>query len=476
MRNTVLIKNVISGLLVLSAATSNAAPKVGTMSSKIDKEIEAMATGSLNNSKARVKKAQAKKPITKVANPAAAATNQTVDTTVFDAYKAPSSKSASTVATKVKTEASQKSGTQYSGSVGITVGKDSNATVEKTKIDFAPNVPVSGSFYEITPSVGFKNDLLSGHFGARIKDFTSQGLSDNAKETQINADLDLNYSLGLLKAQTKVDFENADSKYPDYISGTTKGMPIRYFQTRISQDLSVDLGQLNLAIGGSFANKDFTTPYLDNPSDHIFGQKIFEQDQRITEGKLRIGAKLAENLEIAVRPLIRHTQFLEEPARQTNGQKGGAYFDPSTPRREVLKQEGNVDFVFSTGRVNITPTFTFGNDSDEAFGALDNTYRGAALKAELIIDPGTNLKLNGSFNYKEVDYDNWTYNGLNNVIANGAKRKDTEKTTTAGISVNVTKNIGFGVNYTLIEEVSNWETPDENYKQEIVGSTLTVSF
>jgi hypothetical protein len=356
----------------------------------------------------------------------------------------------------------------------MTVGTDSNATAEKEPIAEAP--VIKGSFFEIAPTIGYKGEVLSGNFGARIKDFTNQQLSDVAKETAITADIAADYALGLIKSTTKLDFENSDSTFPDYLTGTNKGMPLRYFQSRISQSLNWDMGQLNLMAKGSFANKDYTTPYMDNPSDHILGRTIFEQDQRITEGSMRVGAKLAEAFEIAVRPLIQHKQYTKEPARQTNGQKGGAEFSPETPRREVLKQEGNLDLVLKTARVNITPTFTFGNDSDEALGALDNTYQGGGLTAEVVIDAATNLKLSGAFNYKEANYDNWTYNSFETPIPNGEKRKDVEKTTNFTAGVNLNKNVGVALNYTLINEVSNWETADENYKEEIIGSTLNVSF
>jgi hypothetical protein len=515
MRKNFLFKQAITGVLVLSFFPAFAADDVQVNLHKkpsIDNEIQSMATTAKKNSQARVqmtkarkakaiaqakaqaaRRAQAKKiaqqqhsqrpktlpqnSLTVRSNPAAAgvATN----TAAFDQYEksnpAPVVAPPAPMVVREKISEAAPAPAEkniFSGSVNLTFGKDSNATADKTVTAEAPQK--DGSFFQIAPTISFKGDIFSGSFGASMKDFSDQQLSDTAKENSMTADLGANLTLGVMKSSTKLDFENNDSKLPDWLTGSNKGMPVRYFQSKITEEVTMDLGQLNLGATGSFAYLDFSTPYLDNPADHELGQNIFEQDRRIAEGSFRVGVKLASDLELAVRPLIRETQYLYEPARQSDGTKGGTAID--APRRQTMQQEGNLDLVFKTGRVNIVPTVTFGNTNDEALGALDNSYQGGGLKAEFIIDPGTQLKLSGGFVYSQEDYDNWTYNGINNPLPNGEKRKDTERTTTASASVNVTKSVNVSLNYQRIQEVSNWQTPDENYVEEIVGSTLGVSF
>ncbi len=395
------------------------------------------------------------------ANTAAASTSSSAASLIRD-EEAPTS---SIKIEEVKPQPAKE--TKFSSTVGMTVGKDSNLTPDKDGIQ--------GNFYQISPSLSFNGDTFVGTFGANIKDWTDQQTSDIAKETVINAGIGANYGSEITKATSRLDFVNSDVMWPDYLSGTDhtdkdRGMPIRYFESKFTQTLGWDFGMVNVAANGSIAHRDYTSPYSDFAPDIVQSQ-TFEQDRNIAEGSGRVGVKFNDKVELAARPLVRHTKYTDEPARQTDGSKGGALLNDETPRREVLTTEINLDLNLTFGRINLVPTAVAGTDSDQALGALDTSYSGGGLSAELILDKDSQLKIAPSIAYKEIKYDNWTMG-----VRNGDFRVDREINTGVNVSVNVSKNVGLGLSYSLIDETSSWVTQDENYREEIIGSSVNLTF
>lgn len=367
----------------------------------------------------------------------------------------------SRISTKAAKPEEAKSEDKLGGNVALTFGHDSDYLIDRLGDD--------ATFFEIAPSLGYESKHFDAKFGARIKDFTTQEASDQAKETEANVGFAAKFGSDI-KSKTTLDFTNSDSRWRDFFNETVTGMPIRYFQSKLGQSFGTKIGALSLDANASILFRDHSNSYTDNVSP-ILGARIYDRDfiQEQVDG--RVGVELSKNVTVAGRPVFKHRKYIDEPARQTDGTKGGAAFAATTPEAEVMTAELNVDFITTFGPVGITPTATVGQDSDRALGAEDSSYTGGKLALAIDLDKDTGLQLTASGEYKDIKFDNWTKS-----VTNGALRHDTESTTSVGAAVNILKSVKLALDYALVEEKSNIPAIDENYRREIIGTTVTVSF
>ena len=129
--------------------------------------------------------------------------------------------------------------------------------------------------------------------------------------------------------------------------------------------------------------------------------------------------------------------------------------------------------LFKFGNSSITPKFLVGQVADQALGALDDNHSGIGLSSSLVLDQATKLTLTPNVMYTRTEYDNWT-----DSVLPGSSNKRIDNDISGGIaaSIQLAKNIGVGMGYTITKERSNLDDGSENYRQEIVSSTLTLSF
>ncbi|MEK6556319.1 MAG: hypothetical protein AABZ31_13815, partial [Bdellovibrionota bacterium] len=186
-----------------------------------------------------------------------------------------------------------------------------------------------------------------------------------------------------------------------------------------------------------------------------------------------IALKFNDSLTLVAKPAIKHRKYKEEPARQTNGEKGNAALNATTPRRESITNELAFDLKTTLGAFTITPTVKLGQDIDRALGAEDTSYSGGGLAIVIDVDKDTGFKLGASANAVTVDYDNWT----TGVVPTGSTRKIDAVTTGVSAEINLSKTVALGIDYSREKYDSNIPTnTDENFNREVLGSTITVSF
>lgn len=367
----------------------------------------------------------------------------------------------SQLSTKIEKPIEAKSEDKLGGSVGLTLGHDSDYLIDRLGQD--------ASFFEIAPSLGYESKHFDAKFGARIKDFTTQEASDQAKETEANVGFAGKFG-SRVTSTTKLDFTNSDSRWRDFFNETLTGMPIRYFQSKLSESLGMKLNALSLEANASILYRDFSNQWTDNASP-LLGTRIFDRDFTEQQVDGRVGVELSKFVSLAGRPVFKHRQYIDEPAKQTDGSKGGLAFANSTPNAETMTAELNVDLITTIGPVGITPTAIVGQDSDRALGAMDTSYSGGKLAIAVDIDKDLGLKFIASSEYKDIKYDNWR-----NGVTAGALRNDIETASDMSASMNVLKTVNVALNYSFVQEKSNIPDIDENYRREIIGSTVTVSF
>lgn len=359
----------------------------------------------------------------------------------------------------------------FSGSVDFTMGKDSNIDPDKTKVE--------GSFFQINPKLNFKAGNWEGSFGASIKDFAKQDQSDLYKQNEATAQG--SYTAKISKITTSTTTLSAlyhDEKWPDYINtgsgydseGNTQSMAIRYSDISLQQKLGFNFGSLSSELGGSLKHRDSYSLYSDFAPD-IFGAKPFEKDynELTAFGKLTLAA--ASFLDLSLKPSIKQTKYDEREGRLTDGTAGG--IATSSPLYELINSEVAVDAAFKFSESNITPTALVGQQSDKANGAEDTSYYGFGLSSTLVLHKGTKLTLTPNIMYKKINYDNW----IKAVQPVNEKRVDDETSTGVNASIQLAKNFGIGAGYSMVREKSNIVTDtSENYRQEIVSSSLTFNF
>lgn len=365
----------------------------------------------------------------------------------------------SRLSTKAAKPEVAKSEDKLGGNVALTLGHDSDYLIDKLGED--------ATFFEIAPSLSYDSKHFGANFGARIKDYSTQEASDQAKETEANVGFSAKFGSDL-KSTTKLDFTNSDSRWRDFFNETMDGMPIRYFQSKLKQSLGMQINALALEANASILFRDYSNSWTDNASP-LLGTRIFDRDYTEEQVDGRVGVELSKAVSLAGRPVFKHRKYIDEPARETDGSKGG--LAGGAPDAETMTTEMNFDVITTFGPVGITPTAIVGQDSDRGFGALDTSYSGGKLAIAIDIDKDTGLKLMASGEYKDIKYDNWTKD-----VKGGALRNDIESTTSVGASVNLLTAVNLALNYALVEEKSNVDSIDENYRQEIIGTTVTVSF
>jgi hypothetical protein len=352
------------------------------------------------------------------------------------------------------------------GSVAITIGQDSN-------LDETSREDISGGFYEMKPSISYTGRMFFGSFGASIKDYSSQENSEIARKTDINAETGAKFSLTEdVSTTSKLSFLNRDFRWPDFLTGTDDGMAIRFFETKFAQSVDFKLKALTVNITGSYSNRDFTTTYSDTAPD-VLGRQDFQRDLNDAELNAKFDVKFNDHLSFIAKPGLKHRKYKAEPARQTDGQKGGAALNSVTPRREILTNSLAVDLKTTLGAFTITPTATIGQDVDRALGAEDTSFSGGGISLEITIDKDLGLVLGGSANYRNTKYDNWT----DRVVPAGETREIDGVDTGISAGVNLSKSVALGLDYSREEYESNLPAfTDENFTREVIGTTLTVSF
>ncbi|MCB0350859.1 MAG: hypothetical protein KDD38_06730 [Bdellovibrionales bacterium] len=363
----------------------------------------------------------------------------------------------------------------FSGSVNFTAGKDSNIDPDKTSI--------KGTYFQIDPTLSFKSGNWSGSFGASIKDFAEQDQSDLFKQSEATASTSYTTKISnITTSTTTVKGLYHDEKWPDYINatsgvtpgydldGNTQSMAIRYGELSIEQKLGFDFGKVNTEIGGSAKRRDSFSLFSDFAPD-IFGAKPYEKDYTDLIAFAKITVAAADFLDLSLRPQIKQTKYDEREGRLTNGTPPG--FEITNPLYELISSEVAFDIGFKFGKSNITPTAVIGQQSDEAMGAEDNTFYGFGLNSKLVLHEATQLTLTPNIMYKKISYSNWTAG----TPSYDEKRVDDETTTGVTASIQVAKNFALGAAYNMTLEKSNkFEDTSENYRQEIVSSTLTFNF
>jgi hypothetical protein len=366
----------------------------------------------------------------------------------------------------IKQEITKVEKSPFSGAFDISVGSDNNALVSK-------GIEASGSFYQISPSLKYTNGIFTSNISASIKDFNDQQISNNAKETSASIKLGIGTEIfGSTKSDTNLGLSYSDSRWPDFFGDdqlTGPGMPVRYSEAKLSQRLGFNLDRMTLSAGGSFANRNYTSRYSDWAKD-IFGAREFQNDQTIAAADLNVDVKLTDMISIAAIPSLSQKKFDERPARETDGSKAGLV--GNAPMTEFLNNDLRAEIRINTGRFSATPFVMTGVQMDQATGGEDLTRSGGGLELSLTLKESLNLKLSAAINIVKSAYDNWTYN----MLPGNFKREDNDSTSDVNLSMDLNKSVGIGLAYSNIEEESTLNDSDENYRQEIVMTNLSIRF
>jgi hypothetical protein len=362
-----------------------------------------------------------------------------------------------------------KNDVKFNSAVNFTIGSDDNIDPDKNNI--------KDNFFEINPTLDFRGQIFSGTVAAAVRDYAKQETSDIAKKTTANADLNMDLSVSnSLKSVTSVGAKYNDEKWPDFIDedndGLMDGMPIRYLQTGLSQRLIYDTASMNAEIGGSYMKRDYTNLYSDYAND-LLGEYRYEQDYNEAKFFTRVAYKANANFEIAARPSVTQKKYEERNGRLSDGHVGGLAL--KTPNYELITSEFATDAIFKFAGSNITPTALVGQVSDEALGAENNNFYGFGLSASIMLNKDRNLVITQSALYKRITYENWTKDTNGEFF--DEKRIDTDMTGSLAISMDITKNFAAKLAYEVTDEESNMGLRlDENYKQQVIGTTFTLKF
>jgi hypothetical protein len=355
------------------------------------------------------------------------------------------------------------------GSVGFTIGSDSNVDPDKTQ--------VKATYFMINPALGYKNGGFSGNVAATLKDFSEQEKSNLYKQNEVTGSL--GYKLSFTEkfsATSTLSGIYHDEMSPDYIEGTNgtpndEGMPVRFTEAKFDQKLELKTGALTTTAGGSAASRNYTSPWTDF-SDDVSETRIYEKDYNQYVGYASFTVGATPWLDLSLKPSVTHTNYTDRDGRQPWGQAGGETNPFNAGKMETINSALGFETAFKIGKSTITPVGSIGEVSDEALGAEDHSYYTVGLKASLVLHPGTSLTITPSITHKRANYDNWTSG-----IDNGEKRRDVETMGGIAASIKIAKNLGLAANYNLNREWSNKSTDTtENYEQEIASSTLTYSF
>lgn len=365
----------------------------------------------------------------------------------------------------------------FTGGVNFTYGHDSNIDPDKTN--------ENANFVLVEPKVSYKNGGFSASAGAGIRDYADQEKSNQFKQTEAKADVGYTFDINnIANSTTTVAVLYHDERWPDYINGpdlngVDHGMPIRYVETTLSEKLGFNLGILKLEAGGSYAHRDALNLYSDFAPD-IFGEKKLEKDYDEISGFGKATLSAGQYVDFSLRPLIKQTKYTEREGRLSSGHVAG--LAQRTPLYELITSELGFDIAFKYKSSNITPKAIIGQVSDEALGAEDQSYYGYGIAANLVLYEPLKLTITPNAMYKKIKYDNWVSTGydssaLPTFIENGEKRLEDEVSTGVTASIMATKNFGVNLAYAMIKETSNLkDDSSENYRQEVISSTLVFTF
>jgi len=385
-------------------------------------------------------------------------------TAVLTAAAQPTFAQSTTTRVKKKVVAPAPQKNPFTGNVDLIFGQDSNPMIIKNG--------TQGSFFQISPSVGYKGEIFNASAGASIKDFGDQQLSNNAKETSANVKLGANTVFGSsTKSNTNVSLGYSDSQWPNLFGTNNQetlfgaGMPIRYFETKFSQSLDWKLDRLNVNASGSYANRDYTN---NQPpaGPEIFGPGQFQNDQDILSGQLRLGLQISENLEVVATPSVAQKKYTERRARETDGSRANGALTT-----EFVTNNLRAEVKINLGSLELVPYVQTGVQLDQVNGGEDFNQTGGGLSASATLIPSINMKLSASYGSIRNAYDNWVLD-----VTGGGKRIDDETNTGAQLSFDLSRSFGFMLDYQNIQEESTFNDTDENYTQEIISTGLSLKF
>ncbi len=357
----------------------------------------------------------------------------------------------------------------YSGSVNFTVGHDSNIDPDKQG--------TKGTFYQIAPTLNFKTTSWSGSFGASVKDFSDQTISNLNKSTDLTANLGYTAKLSeMATSTTTLDGAYHDEMWPDYIAGLDinqidRGMPIRYTDGKLTEKLGFDFGNgFNTALGGYYLHRENSNIYSDYAAN-ILDPRLVTQTFNEYQANARLALAANQYIEIAARPSITERDYTQRQGRQSDGTTGGWLLQ--APLKKLLTTEAAFDLNFKVGSSSFGPTAMIGQVSDESLAGENGSYYGGGLKGDIVLNQDLKLTLSPSVTYKQINYDNWT----NGVDVPGEKRIDHHLDTAINGKIMITKNIGWGVGYAYSNYHSNCSgDSSENFKEEVVSTTAIFSF
>lgn len=367
----------------------------------------------------------------------------------------------------------------FNGKVSFSLGSDNNVTADKDADGY------DGTFYQIAPSLGFNVGGFNGSFGASIKDFMDQEVSNVAKTTEGTAQLGYTGDLSTwATSKTKLSGLYHDERWPDYIRGKSfnsnnnefyyEGMPIKYNEAKIDQALAFNFGTLTLEIGAYGLQRDYKSLYSDF-ADDLFEEYLYEKDYNEISGYGRIGLAANDYIEVATRPSVVQQKYEQRRARLPDGSWGGLLLNDSTPLYQLTTSEVAFDLTFKYKQSSITPTALIGQTSDDGLGAEDRSHYGFGIAGNLVLDEGSKLTISPSYNFKKLNYDNWTHRI--EPAGTGAKRVDTEFTLAVKASMMLANNFGIAASYEKFNEESNKAADtSENFDQEVITSSLIFTF
>lgn len=361
----------------------------------------------------------------------------------------------------------------FSGSVNFTVGHDSNIDPNKEG--------TSGTFYQMTPTLSFKTDHWSGSFGADVKDFADQTTSNLNKTSEVSANVSYTGHLSeMTTSTTTLAGLYHDEMWPDYLTGldvnqVDRGMPIRYTDGKLTEKLDFDFGNgFSTQVGGYYQHRENSNPYSDWAAN-ILDPRLATQSFNEYSAFGKVGLAAGQYIELAARPSVTERDYTEREARQPDGSTGG-WLLPA-PLKKLLTTEVAFDLNFKYGKTVFGPTAMIGQVSDEALAGENASYYGGGVKGDIVLSEDYHITISPSVIYKEVAYDNWTYNtpGYTPTTA-GEKRLDHHLDTAINGKIMFTKNFGWGLGYANANYYSNVNDTSENFKEEIISTTAIFSF
>jgi hypothetical protein len=371
-----------------------------------------------------------------------------------------------TTSTKVETPAAATE-SQVSGGVEFTFGRDSNLDADKEG--------VKGTYYTIDPSLSFKAKNWSGSFGASVKDFTDQSISQLNKSNDIKASFSYAADITeITKSTTTLSGGYHDEMGPDYLSGLDinlidRGLNVRYTDGKLAQKFDFKLADgFKTSLGGSYLHRENSNQWSDFAAN-ILDPRLFTQSFNEYNAFGRVAVELNKSFEIAAKPSVTERSYTQRESRQSDGSTGG-WLMPA-PLRKLLTSEVGFEFNVKVGNSSFGPTFSVGQVSDEGLAGENSSYYGAGLKADLALNEDLKLTLSPSVNYKQMKYDNWTNN-----VDDGGKRRDFQFDTGVNLRMMFTKNIGWGVGYAYSNYRSNYVDTSSNFHEEIVNTTAVFTF